>query len=120
MILLDECVHRSIAQRLSAVGIAFITMSDLAPSTTDTDVLSLACARRLILLTRDKDFGDLVFRDRLPAYAVVLYRLPEVPPSDIPDRVVSFILANLDQLPGTFSLIDEHGSRTRPLPPTAI
>ncbi len=40
----------------------------------DDEVLKGAVARDRVLITTDKDFGDLVFRDRHAALGVVLIR----------------------------------------------
>jgi predicted nuclease of predicted toxin-antitoxin system len=41
----------------------------------DRDILAIAFAERRIVLTNDKDFGDLVVRDRLPHAGVIMFRL---------------------------------------------
>jgi predicted nuclease of predicted toxin-antitoxin system len=46
---------------------------------TDRAILEIAYDERRIALTNDKDFGDLIFRDRLPHTGVILFRLGYVP-----------------------------------------
>lgn len=41
----------------------------------DRDILAIAFSENRTLLTNDKDFGDLVFRDLLPHAGVILFRL---------------------------------------------
>jgi predicted nuclease of predicted toxin-antitoxin system len=43
----------------------------------DSDVLALAFRERRTLLTADRDFGDLVFRQRQPHAGVILLRLED-------------------------------------------
>jgi predicted nuclease of predicted toxin-antitoxin system len=45
----------------------------------DRDSPAIAFADQRIVLTNDKDFGDLVFRDRRPLPGVILFRLGYVP-----------------------------------------
>ena len=45
----------------------------------DREILAIAVARQRIVLTNDKDFGDLVFRDGLPHAGVILFRLGYAP-----------------------------------------
>ncbi len=45
----------------------------------DRDVLAIAVREHRILVTNDKDFGELVFRDTLPHAGVILFRLGYVP-----------------------------------------
>ena len=44
-------------------------------SAADTDLLGLALRTDRVIFTRDKDFGDLVFRDRMRTAGVILVRL---------------------------------------------
>jgi predicted nuclease of predicted toxin-antitoxin system len=41
----------------------------------DREILAISYHEQRVLLTNDKDFGDLVFRDRLPHAGVILFRL---------------------------------------------
>jgi predicted nuclease of predicted toxin-antitoxin system len=40
-------------------------------------VLAIATAEQRVLLTNDKDFGELIFRRRLPHAGVILFRLAQ-------------------------------------------
>ena len=73
----DECVQDAIVRALRADGYDVWYVKEHQQGINDDDVLATANAQRRLLLTEDKDFGDKVFRDRLPApYGVVLSRLP--------------------------------------------
>jgi predicted nuclease of predicted toxin-antitoxin system len=50
-------------------------VAELSPSITDEEVLQQANAHSAVLLTADKDFGDLVFRQGLVHSGVMLLRL---------------------------------------------
>ena len=41
----------------------------------DREILAIAFAEQRLLLTNDKDFGDLVFRDHLPHAGIILFRV---------------------------------------------
>jgi predicted nuclease of predicted toxin-antitoxin system len=47
------------------------------PSITDDIVLAIACENDSLLITEDKDFGELVFRLQLPHHGVLLIRIDE-------------------------------------------
>ncbi len=49
---------------------------DYARSIKDHEVLAIARAEGRILITNDKDFGELVHRSRLPHAGVILFRFP--------------------------------------------
>ncbi|MCB8839576.1 DUF5615 family PIN-like protein [Aurantimonas sp. VKM B-3413] len=65
--LADECVWRSLVVALREAGFVCEWIPDLVPSIADRDVLALSVSRRRILVTEDGDFGELVFRQDLPA-----------------------------------------------------
>ena len=50
-------------------------MAEIAPAAADADVLARAQRENRLLLTEDKDFGDLVFRRGAQVPAIVLLRL---------------------------------------------
>jgi predicted nuclease of predicted toxin-antitoxin system len=52
-----------------------------APGSTDVEVLAWAVRENRILLTFDKDFGELAWRAKLPAASgIILFRIPMPPP----------------------------------------
>ncbi len=86
------------------------------PSAKDRDVLALAVAEDRVLLTFDKDFGELAFRRGLPATCgVVLFRVATPSAAEVARFVVA-ALASRDGWTGLFSVIDEGKVRSRSLP----
>ncbi len=75
----DENMARSIVTRLRDLGHDVQYASEVQPGAADSDWLKRAEAEGQIILTADKDFGDLIFRDRLTSHGVVLLRLGELP-----------------------------------------
>jgi predicted nuclease of predicted toxin-antitoxin system len=113
--LADEDVPRSIVRWLRSQGHDILYAAETRVQTSDTDLLSEAEAQRLVIITQDKDFGELVFRDRLNSYGVVLLRMGDFP--------VSFRLARLQavwatvegNLPGKFIVVTASKLRVRDL-----
>jgi predicted nuclease of predicted toxin-antitoxin system len=56
----NEGVDRPVVERLRLDGHDVVYVAELSPSVTDEEVLQEANARGAVLLTADKDFGDLV------------------------------------------------------------
>lgn len=78
--LLDEGLPFRIAAYLKGEGHDLANCGrDHPQSLDDRDILTIAVAEQRIVLTNDKDFGDLVFRDGLPHAGVILFRLGYVP-----------------------------------------
>jgi predicted nuclease of predicted toxin-antitoxin system len=95
--------------------IASITL--LAPGMADEDVLALAHRENRILLTFDRDYGMLVYQNRMPAPPAILY-LRFRPHSPLePAAVVAPILnLGLIAIRGSFFVVERDSFRRRALP----
>lgn len=86
-----------------------------APGSSDTVVLAMAQAENRILLTFDKDFGELAFRSGLPANSgIVLFRLRMTSAPRLAQVVVAALATRTDWA-GHFSVVEEDRIRMRPL-----
>ena len=100
---------------LEAAGHDVVWVRIAAPGTTDPDVLAWAAREQRILLTLDKDFGELARGSALPhTCGVVLLRTPMSRPSDVGQRLADLITAR-DDSAGYFSVIEPGRVRMRPL-----
>jgi len=73
--LADECVDAALVASLRSAGHDVSYVAEVASGLTDEEALRLAQDQQRVFLTEDKDFGELVFRFRLPVPAVVLLRI---------------------------------------------
>jgi len=69
--LVDECTGPKVAQWLVENGHDVYSVADQSPGWTDKEVLNKAITENRILLTNDKDFGFLIFRERLLHMGVI-------------------------------------------------
>jgi len=74
----DENMARAIVTWLRERGHDVLYASEIQAGAADSDWLSRAEAEGRLILTSDKDFGDLIFRDRLTSHGVVLLRLGDM------------------------------------------
>jgi hypothetical protein len=87
-----------------------------APGISDENVLALAMTEQRILITFDKDFGELAFRRKLPATSgIVLFRIEPSSASHIAAFAVRALESRTDWT-GHFSVIEETRMRMTPLP----
>ena len=87
------------------------------PGESDQEVLARAQRERRILLTFDKDFGELAWRASLPAESgIVLFRLPMPAPARVGEALAG-ILAGRQDWSGNFAVVEPGRVRIRPLPP---
>lgn len=81
----------------------------------DPEVLKHAREGNRLLLTEDKDFGDLVFRSRLAVPGVVLLRLSPEDRHLKWDRLKVAIEQYGDGLGGRYVVVEKTRMRSRPL-----
>ena len=76
----DESVDAQIVTKLRQDGFEVFYIAEASPSISDTKVLAAANRRKSVLLTSDKDFGDLVYRQFKSHKEVILLRLAGIRP----------------------------------------
>jgi predicted nuclease of predicted toxin-antitoxin system len=83
----------------------------------DDVILHRAQAEDRLVVTFDKDFGELAFRWGLPASCgVILFRLRTQSPDYVRNRVVEILAARADaDWLGHFFVVEEYRIRVRPL-----
>jgi predicted nuclease of predicted toxin-antitoxin system len=88
-----------------------------APGSSDWQVLRRVEAEDRLLITFDKDFGELAFRAKLPASSgIVLFRI-SVPSSAHVARVTVAALKSRTDWAGHFAVVENARIRMTPLPP---
>jgi len=73
--LADECVPAPLVALLRSDGHDLLSVAEVAAAMSDADVVALALQEKRLLLTEDKDFGDLVVRRERAVPGVVLMRI---------------------------------------------
>jgi predicted nuclease of predicted toxin-antitoxin system len=112
-LLADESIDRQIVDALREKGYIIGYVAEMEPGISDDAVLELANREGVLLLTADKDFGELVFRLRRLSSGVVLIRLAGLSPIKKSEIVVSFIMKHFNELKESFSVITPMGMRIR-------
>ena len=87
------------------------------PQTRDADLLTEAEAQGYVLLTEDKDFGELVYRDRRNSHGVILLRMEDRPAAQRLARLQAVWAVIKSHLPGNFLVATLSRLRVRPLTP---
>jgi predicted nuclease of predicted toxin-antitoxin system len=103
--LADEGVDRQIVDRLRQDGHFVWYVAEMEPGISDDAVLDLANREEALLLTADKDFGELVFRQGRLVPGVVLIRLAGLTPASKAEMVVSAINQHTAELLQAFAVI---------------
>jgi len=72
--LVDECTGKRLAKLLEKESHDVLFVGDVMPSASDDEVIRRAEKENRILITDDRDFGELVFRLGKPTKGVILLR----------------------------------------------
>ena len=113
--LADESVDLPVYHFLKNTGFDINHVAFINPGIPDAEVLSMALISKSILITVDKDFGELAFRSKSPSYGIILYRLSGLPNQRKAEIVSKAITARLKEIKGSFVVINQRQVRVRKL-----
>jgi predicted nuclease of predicted toxin-antitoxin system len=112
--LANENFPGAAVKALEAAAHDVVWIRTAAPGMADPDILAWAAREARILLTFDKDFGELAKASALPSSCgVVLFRVPMPKPSDV-GRLAALVAARSDWA-GHFSVVEPGRVRMRQL-----
>lgn len=114
----DESVDGHVVRALRAAGHHVLYIADEMASKKDADVLAFAVSRDEVLITEDKDFGDIVHVKRHRHAGVVLLRMNAMAPADRVSRALMVISVHGARLKDAFTVIDEKRVRIRQADPS--
>ena len=110
----DEGVDKQIVERLRRDGHDILYVAEMEPSISDEAVLNRANEKSALLITGDKDFGEMVFhRNLVTTGGVILLRLSGLSPERKSEIVSKVIESRMAELPNTFSVISPGRVRIR-------
>ncbi len=117
-ILVDAHIGRLIIDFLEYAGHDVLRATSFPPKTSDDDILRAAFAQGRIVITSDKDFGELIFRRLEPSVGVVLLRI-DVAHEDERMRVFRNFWQHVERaVVGHFVVVNNAAVRRSPLPTT--
>lgn len=112
--LADENFDLNLVRLLRQEGFTVHAIAEMAPSVADPQVLAIAVEQSAVILTEDKDFGELVHRLRLPHRGILLIHPVKMNPSDKAIRVLNIIRQHMAQLPNAFAVLSNDNFRIKP------
>lgn len=113
--LCDECVDAMLVEHLRRAGHDVVFAVEGARGAADDEIADLAARERRLLLTEDKDFGELAFRVRAAVPGLVLLRIDPRQRELKWHRLEAAITHFVEKLMGKYTVVEEARFRTRPL-----
>jgi len=114
--LVDESFPYSAADRLRRRGHDVVAVRDHLRGAPDEDVIAKARSEDRVLVTADKDFGEMIFRRGDTAPGVLLIRSRSSRPSVRVDLAIKAVDDLGEVLVGSFAVAGEAGTRVRRIP----
>lgn len=91
-----------------------LSIQETSPGISDNEVVKIAVINNYIILTFDKDYGELIFRHKIiTPPAVVFFREKGQSPLFAGEMLVSTLQSNSINLDNAFTVFEEHHIRQR-------
>lgn len=114
--LADENVPLPTIRLLRSAGLEVQAITEVSPGSPDEQVLAHARAHGQILITFDRDFGELVYHRGAPVPAGIIYlRLPQTDVTLAARAILELVQLPEIDLEGRFTVVDSDKVRQRPL-----
>lgn len=113
--LADENVSSLVTERLRSEGFNVTSVAQMLPGMSDKRVLEAASREGCILITEDRDFGELVVRQKLAVEGVILLESDRLSNVGEAERVSQVVRSHLDRLIRNLVVIEPSRIRIRPL-----
>lgn len=113
MFLADEGVDKSIVNGIRSLGFDVFYIIEQTRALDDEKILQIAVEEKRILITKDKDFGELVFRMNKGHVGIILLRLEGYTTQERAAMVCPLILTYKEYLPHSFTVIQKGVIRIR-------
>jgi len=115
-LLADENFPRYAVDALREEGYDVVWIRTESPGIADEQVLERAMDEERVLITFDKDFGEMAFHQNLPAdCGIILFRITTASGREAAQKAVRAVNSR-DDWHGHFSVVDDRRVRMRELP----
>jgi len=109
--LVDECTGPAVAAWLSDQGYEVFSVFDEARGIADDEVLHKAYTEYWVIVTNDKDFGEMIYRERRAHHGVILIRLEDERAANKIAVLKHLLEQYADCIEERFVVVTDHGVR---------
>jgi predicted nuclease of predicted toxin-antitoxin system len=111
----DENIPLLTVKKLREIGYDVLYISEISPGLSDSEILKIGDKENRIVITFDKDFGELIFKEKISFKAGIIFlRFVPFSPSE-PASIISELLNREIPLQGMYSVLTREYSRQRAL-----
>jgi predicted nuclease of predicted toxin-antitoxin system len=109
--LADENCDFAVIRALRDANHDVSAVKDELPGGSDQAVIALAIEESRVVLTEDKDFGQLAFASSASPSGVILMRFPATARAAMAETVRQFIEQNAEKIAGNFAVVQPGRAR---------
>jgi len=110
--LADESCDFSVVRALRSANHDVVAIAEVSPREEDPSVMDRAVRESRILITEDKDFGQLVYAKMQTTAGVIFIRFPARARRSLPATVVELVRRRGESLIGNFTVLQPGRART--------
>jgi predicted nuclease of predicted toxin-antitoxin system len=111
--LADESLEYTVVTFLRENKIDILAVREFMRGATDSEIIEHAFKNELIIITSDKDFGELTFRLKRPNCGIILTRFPDTNNTDKAKLLLSALKKLNQEAKNKFIVIDKLKIRIR-------
>ena len=111
--LADGSYDFGVVRALRAEGHEVIALSEITTRTIDSEIIAQSYSEQRILLTEDKDFGQLVFASQADSAGVILIRYPGNARKSLQEATVQFVQERGNEIRNSFVVMQPGHIRVR-------
>ena len=94
-LLADENIPKKTIEILRKKKADITSITDTRLGLSDRKIIEIANNEGRIIVTFDKDFGELIFRERLKVKGLIFLRMPPTSPEHIAERIEHILLRKI-------------------------
>lgn len=115
-ILANENLPAEAVEALRSAGHDVVWVRTEAPGSKDISILERGESEKRLILTFDKDFGELAYRLRMPASGgIILFRISTSSSTSVAQKIKAVPESRTDWM-GHLSVVEDTQIRMRPIP----
>jgi predicted nuclease of predicted toxin-antitoxin system len=103
--LADESCDFGVVRLLRTAGYEVTAIAEILPRADDKKVIKIALEKKSVLITEDKDFGQLVYAHGYGSVGVLFLRYPASARKRLLKDIVNFVQQQQEKLIGSFAVL---------------
>lgn len=94
-LLADENIPKETVDLLKQQRVDVVSVQEIRSGLSDRDILELAKVKGRIVVTFDKDFGEIIFKEKFKSQGLILLRFVPESPQHIGNRILQLLAAKI-------------------------